>query len=832
MRMIWTLARRELRSGTRGVRIVLACLALGVGAIAAVGSLRAAIDDGLATDSRRILGGDLEVQSGAQPLPDTLRDWLRGRGAVLSDIVTMRSMLIAPSGERQLVELKAVDGAYPLVGAAAVTPGVLSAGLADAGVVLEPVVLERLGVRPGDRLKLGQAQVVVRGTLMTEPDRAASPTILGPRALIGLATLPATALVQPGSLLNYDLRATFPPGADVPGVMAALRVAFPEQGWRLRTAAEAAPAAARLIEQTSLFLTLVGLSALLVGGIGVSTGIRAWLEARARTIATLRCLGATTGTIFGTILIEVGALALLGVLAGVAVGAVLPLLATWAFGDQLPVPPRLGVYPRPLALAAVYGMLTAAAFALWPLARASQIPGAALFRDALLPARVQARPALLAGNALLVLALVALVVLNAEAKLFALWFCVGAGLTVLLFWGGGAVIMAGARRVRVPGAPAWARLGLSNLHRPGAGTVLMLVSLGLGLSTLASIALIQGNLRVQVLNQLPAQAPTFFFVDIQDAQLEQFKTTAAAQGATRIAEVPSLRARLVSVNGTPADQVQATPDTQWALRGDRGLTYSAMPPEGSRIVAGTWWPADYDGPPLVSFDANLAKGWGVGLGDTLRVNVLGRDIDLKIASLREIAWRSLSLNFTMVASPGLLARAPHTHLATVYADAGHEAGVLRAVTDALPNVSGIRVADVLGAVAALVGKLGTALAATGSVTLVSGALVLVGAIAAGQRRRMGDAVVLKTLGATRAQIRAAWLVEFGLIGAVAGVLAALVGTLASWGVVHFVMRADWVFLPGTLATVVLGCTALMLVFGYAGTAAALRAPAGPFLRQE
>ena len=227
----------------------------------------------------------------------------------------------------------------------------------------------------------------------------------------------------------------------------------------------------------------------------------------------------------------------------------------------------------------------------------------------------------------------------------------------------------------------------------------MLVSLGLGLSTLASIALIQGNLRVQVLNQLPAQAPTFFFVDIQDAQLEQFKTTAAAQGATRIAEVPSLRARLVSVNGTPADQVQATPDTQWALRGDRGLTYSAMPPEGSRIVAGTWWPADYDGPPLVSFDANLAKGWGVGLGDTLRVNVLGRDIDLKIASLREIAWRSLSLNFTMVASPGLLARAPHTHLATVYADAGHEAGVLRAVTDALPNVSGIRVADVLGAVA-------------------------------------------------------------------------------------------------------------------------------------
>ena len=840
MSIAWTLARRELRSGTRGVRIVLACLALGVAAIAAVGSLRSAINDGLATDSRRILGGDLEVQSGAQPLPDTLRSWLRDRGATLSDVVAMRSMLIAPSGERQLVELKAVDGAYPLVGAAVVTPGTLANGLAygladglaGAGVVLEPVVMERLGVHAGDRLKLGQAEVTVRGALINEPDRSASPTILGPRAMIGLQTLPATALVQPGSLLNYDLRATLPPGADVAATLAALRSAFPEQGWRLRTSAEAAPGAARIIDQTSLFLTLVGLTALLVGGIGVSTGIRAWLEARARTIATLRCLGATARTIFATILIEVGALALLGVAIGVAAGAVLPVLATLAFGDQLPVPPRLGIYPAPLALSAVYGLLTAAAFALWPLARASQIPGAALFRDALLPERVRARPALLAVNATLVLALVALVVWNADARLFALSFCAASAATVLLFWGGGTAMMTVARQVRIPRAPAWARLGLSNLYRPGAGTVLMLVSLGLGLSTLASIALIEGNIRAQVLEQLPAQAPTFFFIDIQNDQLARFFETATAQGATRISEVPSLRARLVSVKGVPADQVQATPETQWALRGDRGLTYSATVPDGSRIVAGAWWPADYEGPPLVSFDANLAKGWGVAIGDTLRVNVLGRDIDLKIASLRDIAWRSLSLNFTMVASPGLLARAPHTHLATVYTDPAHEAPVLRAVTDALPNVSGIRVADVLGAVATLVGKLGTALAATGTVTLASGALVLVGAIAAGQRRRMAEAVVLKTLGATRAQIRAAWLVEFGLIGALAGLLAAGVGLLASWGVVRFVMRADWVFLPGTLAIVVLGCAGLMLVFGYWGTAAALRAPAGPYLRRE
>jgi putative ABC transport system permease protein len=386
-----------------------------------------------------------------------------------------------------------------------------------------------------------------------------------------------------------------------------------------------------------------------------------------------------------------------------------------------------------------------------------------------------------------------------------------------------------APRLRSPSV----RLGIANLHRPGASTPLLLVSLGLGLSTLAAVALIQGNIRNQVLDQLPAAAPTFFFIDIQNDQLARFREILDADpGVKQITEVPSLRARIVAVKGVPADEVKTTPDTQWALRGDRGLTYSATLPEGSRLAAGAWWPADYAGPPLVSFDAGLAKGWGIGLGDVIKVNVLGRDIDLKIASLRDIAWRSLSLNFAMVASPGLLERAPHSHIATVRTTPAAESAVLRAVTDALPNVSGIRVADVLGAVADLVGKIAAALAATGAITLAAGALVLMGAVAAGQRRRTADAVILKAIGATSAQIRAAWLTEFGVIGAAAGLIAAAVGTLASWGVVRFVMHTDWVFLPGILAATILGCTASMLAFGYAGTSSALRARAAPLLRNE
>ncbi len=827
------LAARELRGGVRGLRIVLACLALGTAAIAAVGNLRAGVESGLATEGRRILGGDLDIEGGGQPLPDALRDWLRQRGAQMSDIVHMRSMLVAASGERQLVELKAVDTAYPLVGAVAIAPSQpIGAALAEGGLIADPLVLDRLGLKPGDTARLGTASFIVRGALAVEPDKVAGPAILGPRTMIAAAALPGTGLVQPGSLLTYDLRATLPPGVSPQATAQAIRAAFPGQGWRIRDTSEAAPGLNRTVEQTSLFMTLIGLCALLVGGIGVATGVRAWLEARARTIATLRCLGASAAMIFAVFLLQVAALALAGILIGVIAGAALPIVGVVLFGDLLPVPAHAGVYPVPLLLAAAYGLLTAGAFTLWPLARAAQTPGAALFRDALLPSGRGVPRFVLALNAALALGLVGLVVATSPQRGFALWFCASAVATLVLFRAGGSLLMVLARRNPVR-HPAWLRLGVANLHRPAAATPLLLVALGLGLTTLAAVALIQGNIRRQVLDQLPAAAPTFFFIDIQNEQLAEFERIVHAQpGVLSEAQVPSLRARLVSLRGVPVDQVHATPDTQWALRGDRGLTYAATLPEGSRLVAGEWWPADYAGPPLLSLDAGLAKGWRLSIGDTIRVNVLGRDIDLKIASLRDIAWRSLALNFTIVASPGLLSNAPHMHIATVRDTPASEAPLLRAVTDALPNVSGIRVADVLAAVAGLVGKLAAALAATGSVTLASGALVLAGAVAAGQRRRIAEAVVLKTLGATRAQVRAAWLVEFGLIGASAGLIAAFVGTLASWGVVHYVLQADWAFLPGVLAATVLGCVVLMLGFGYVGTETALRARAAPYLRND
>jgi putative ABC transport system permease protein len=835
--LAFRLARRELRGGVRGLRIVLACLALGVAAIASVGTLREGIARGLAADGRRILGGDLEVQGGSEPLPDVLRDWLRGRGAAISDVITMRSMLVAPSGDRMLVELKAVDGAWPLVGEAGFEPPQPPSdaiGQRDGvyGAAADQLVLDRLGLHAGDRVRVGNATLSLRGSVTAEPDRVSNPSIFGPRVLVSTAVLPATGLVQPGSIVEHHLRVALPPGSDPAALTAALRKQFPDTGWRIRDASAAAPGVTQFIDQTSLFMTLVGLTSLLVGGIGVANGVRAWLEARARTIATLRCLGASPRLVFFICLIQVMALSVVGVLIGLVAGVLLPIVAVQALGDILPVPPQTGIFPGPLALAGAYGLLTAAAFALWPLGRAMRISGGALFRDAILPAMVRPPLPLLAANVALALALVGLTVATAPEQGFALGFCGAAAGTLLLFRGGGALLTWIAARIPTPRRP-WARLGLANLYRPGSSTPLMLVSVGLGLSTLAAVALIEGNISRQVLEQMPDRAPSFFFIDVQNDQLPAFrKLVEATPGVTDFKEVPSLRARMVAVKGVPVDQVQATPDTAWALRGDRGLTYAGPMPDGTRLTEGQWWAADYAGPPLVSFDANLAKGWGVGVGDTLRVNVLGRDVDLRIASLRDIAWRSLGLNFTLVASPGLLEHAPHTHIATVRATPASQGGLLRAVTDAFPNVSGIRIAEVLQAVASLLGQIGSALTATGSLTLAAGALVLAGAVAAGQRRRVQEAVILKVLGATRAQIRAAWLVEFGILGVVAGLLAAAVGTAASFAVLHYVMHTDWAFLPGTLAATVAGCVALMLGFGYAGTASALRTKAAPLLRNE
>lgn len=831
------LARRELRGGLRGFRVFLACLAVGVAVIAGVGSLGRAIDAGLAADARLILGGDAELRLTHREATEDELAWLRAAGRV-SRVVEMRAMAKTSGNaeaQRGIVELKAVDDAYPLQGAVTLSG---TAGLADAlaeregrwGAVADPDIAGRLGAKPGDLLRLGEIEVELRATILREPDKGTSLFRFGPRLMIARGALEASRLVQPGALVYYPYRIDLVGGRDVGQWLDTTAQKFPQAGWRMRSHKRADPGVERFIDRMTLFLTLVGLTALLVGGVGVGNAVKSHLDTKTATIATYKCLGAPGRLVFLAGFFQVMALAALGSLIGVVLGALVPVAAAPLLADKLPVAARVAIYPAPLLLAAAFGLIAATAFSIWPLAKAREVPAAALFRDLVAPARRWPRLGYIGLNLVAAAALAALAIGWAHDKRVAAWFVVGAVACLAGFRLLALVLVRLAGIVPRPRLPL-VRLAIANVHRPGAPTPSVLVSLGIGLSVLVAVALVEANLARQVEERLPEAAPAFYFIDIQPDQVADFdRTVASVGGVDSVQRVPTVRARITKLNGQPAETHPVKPEVAWVLRGDRALTYAAAMPAKTRITAGEWWPKDYHGPPLVSFDAEAARGMGLKVGDTLTVNVVGREITAKIASLRAIDWGDLTMNFVLIFAPGTLEGAPHTHIAATHIDPTRENVLYKAVTDRFHNVSAVRVKDALEAAARLIGQIGLAVRLTAGVTIIVGALVLAGAVAAGHRRRIYDAVVLKVLGATRRDVGFAYLIEYGLIGLLAAALAAGVGTLASWVLVTKTMSMDWVFMPGTVAlTAGLGVVVTMLL-GFAGTYRALGQKAAPLLR--
>jgi putative ABC transport system permease protein len=833
--LAFQIARRELRGGIRGLRVFLACLVLGVTAIAGIDSLGDSVVAGITANARELLGGDVEARLAYRRADATEREYLAQSGAV-SEIASMRAMARTLAGDqRSLIELKAVDDAYPLYGAVALSPlQSLAAALERRGGVfgaaVDPAILTRLGLKLGDSIRVGAAVLQLRALIEREPDAAAGGLGLGPRVMIAAEALAETGLIQPGSLVTYRYRVRLPRRSDAASLAEAAGAAFPEAGWQIRTFREASPTLQRSIERVAVFLGLVGMTALLVGGVGIGNAIRFYISGKTTTIATLKCLGATPRLVFAVYLIEILALAGLGIGLALLLGALTPVAVTPLLGRLLPAPARLGFYPGALALAALFGVLTTLLFSLWPLIRAGQVPAGALFRDDVDRAKRRLSLPALATTALLAAALAGLAVAYGQDRPLALWFVAGAVAAFGLFRLAGAAAVLAARKVGRPRHPAL-RLAIANLHRPGAPTAPVVLSLGIGLTVLVAVALVDGNLTSEV-DSLPAEAPAFFFIDIQPDQLAGFEDAVRATPGARFEQVPMLRGRITRLNGVPVEQAPIAPEAQWALRSDRGLTYAADLPPGSQLTAGTWWPADYHGPALVSFDAELARGMGLKVGDTLSVNLLGREITATIASLRSIDWRRLGINFTLVFTPGTLESAPQTHLAAVWMPPEQEETLVRIVTDRFPNISAIHVREALATVERILDMIDDAIRLTSLITLAAGILVLGGAIAAGHHRRVYDAVVLKVLGATRGMVVTAFLIEHGLLGLLSALVACALGTLAAYFLVTRLMKIDWVFLPAPLLWTVVLASLLTLVLGFAGTWRALGAKAAPYLRNE
>jgi putative ABC transport system permease protein len=828
-----SLALRELRGGLRGFYVFIACIALGVMAIAGVGSLAGSLADGLAREGRVILGGDLAFNLIHREIEPAERAFLDSQGTV-SRAGTMRAMARAESGDAALVELKAVDGAYPLFGAVKLDPVMpLGDALAEKsgsfGAAADPALLARLNIAPGAKLTVGNAAIEIRATLANEPDKLAGGIGFGPRLLVSDAALRATGLLQPGSLVrwHYRLRLNDPNATDSATNVVATqaRARFPQAGWDIRTRSNASPALERNVVRFTQFLTIVGLTALLVGGVGVANAVKSHLDRKRDAIATMKALGATGGRIFSIYLVQVLILAAIGSAIGLGAGAILPFAIAGLFGAIIPLPIVPALHPGELLLALVYGLLTALAFALWPLGRAHDVPVGALFRDAVAPQPAWPRASYIGATVAAVGLLGALAVLLAYDRKVALIYVGAAAAVFLLLRLVAAGLMGLARRA--PRARSTElRMAVANIHRPGALTPTIVLSLGLGLALLVTVIEIDGNLREQFTAALPAKAPSFYFLDIPSGDSARFNAFVRQQAPhAKLEEVPMLRGRIVSANGIAAEDIKAKPDAAWVLQSDRGLTYTEDVPAGSRVVEGEWWGAGYDGPPVVSFEQRIADGLGLKLGDPVTVNVLGRNITATISNMRKVDWESLGINFVMVFPPSVFRGAPHTRMATLTYAGGstgaQDGAMIRSAAQTFPAITTVRVKDALETVGALVANLVLGIRAASAVTLVAAALVLGGALAAGHRHRVYDAVILKTLGATRRRLLAAYVIEYALIGGATAVFGVLAGSLAAWLIVTNLMNLGFSWLPAPALIATVSAVVVTVALGLIGTFSAL-----------
>ncbi|WP_424628957.1 ABC transporter permease [Bradyrhizobium sp. SYSU BS000235] len=834
-------AVRELRSGLRGFYVFIACIALGVMAIAGVGSVAGSLSEGLAHQGRTLLGGDLSfalIQREATPQE---RSFLDAHGQV-SSAAFLRAMARSSSGEFALIDLKAVDSSYPMLGELSLTPqmpvhDLLAQRDGTFGAGADPILLARLGLKVGDRVTVGNATFQIRSAVEAEPDKLAAGVGLGPRFLVSEDALRATGLLQPGSLVRWVYRVRLPDNANTELASQSLtdeaQKALPEAGWEIRSRSNASPQLERNITRFTQFLTLVGLAALLVGGVGVANAVKSHLDRRRDVVATFKALGATGREVFIIYLTQVMILAAVGSLIGLVIGAALPFIIVGVFGNILPLPVDPTFHPGELALSFVYGLLTALAFGLWPLSQVHDVPVATLFRESVASEFHWPRRRYLAFMAGVIALLVAIAIGLAYDKRVATVFVVSSIGVFIVLRGTAFALMALARRLPRPRL-TMLRLAITNIHRPGALTPSVVISLGLGLAVLVTVTQIDGNLRRQFAASLPEHAPSFYFIDIPSAQAGNFTNFLKEKAPNaNVESVPMLRGRIVAANGVRAEELKPGVDVAWVLQSDRGLTYATDVPRGSKVVEGKWWDADYSGPPLVSLEKKIAEGLHLKIGDDITVNVLGRDITAKIGNLRNVDWQSLGINFVLVYSPKTFTGAPHTDLATLTelnSSTETDAKLVKAVAAAFPNVTSVRVREALESVGKVVTNLILAIRGASLVTLISALLVLGGALAAGHRHRVYDAVILKTLGATRVRLMGAYALEYLIIGLATAIFGVAVGSIAAWQIVTRLMTLSFVWQAGSAAIVVVAALAVTVGLGLAGTLLALNQKPATVLR--
>lgn len=821
------MARRNLRAGSRHYVPIVTAIALGVGAVVAIGAAADTARRVIARDARSLLAADVELRS-TRPLTSNAESAvhrLTARGARATDVAELMAMATTPD-RTVLVELKAVEAAYPFYGEVETDPRAplpaLLAGGPVFGAVVQEALLIRLGLSRGGRFRLGDAEFTAAAVLRAAPDQAVGAFSLGPKILISRDALDRTGLIKPGSRVRYrTLIALSAADPSAETVRDALRAELAAEPVRIAAYADGQPQLRRSLDRLRVYLGLVGVTALLLGGIGVAGSVRALLGERWLTLAQLKCLGADSRTIVMTTLGELAVLGLAGGVAGAALGAAGQRLLATAAGAFTTVGVGAPASPWPYAQGLAVGSLTGVAFSLWPLAAAARAPAAAALRHEAAPVRTPARAAWLmiamgAGGAGL------LAWWQVGAPVVAAWYVAGLGVVGAVLAASGWLLTRAARVLPAPRSFAWRR-GLQALARPGAHAIAAMLSIGLGVTAVLIVGLVERAVRAELIEQIPRDAPSLFFIDIQPDQREPFAALAASRSIP-IDLVPVARSRLLSIDGRPIGS-EGPPGTEseyrWYFTREYVVTAGADLPRGNEVVAGHWWDAlpaaEWSGP-LVSIEQEAARRLGVGLGSTVVFDVSGATVEARVASLRSVDWDTRALNFFMIFSPSTLDGAPITFLGAAQAPRSEEVSLQHAVVAAFPNVTAIPIGDVLASIARVVGRAASAARGVALLVAAMGFVVLASALAASREARLREAMVFKTIGAGRRAIARALAVEFGLVGAAAGAISAVLASVSAWAITRWGLDLPWIVSPGYLlaawALTVAGTIAMGLASTY------------------